>query len=467
MSDMPRLPNILLIVSDQHRYDCTGYSRDYPVRTPHIDRLAEGGVWFDRAYTPIPLCGPARQAFLSGRRPEALGTLWNVGSTLKIPAMEPTEYVWPRALQRAGYRNAYIGKWHVHPEHGATAYGYDAYVPTAAYSAYRQSHFPDVVMEKDWMGAVDPVPLEAARTHWLADRAIEYLQDYTADAATPWHIRLDFPEPHLPCQPVQAFAERYDPAAIPPWRSFGDTLEGKPYIQQQQLLNWNLEHHTWQDWAAAVARYYAIVEQMDDAIGKVLNRLDELGATQNTLVIYTSDHGDMGGGHRMMDKHYVMYEDVVRIPLALRWPGRIQPGRTCSRWVSHFLDLPPTLLEVIGRPVPSDFHGRSLLPLLRGEPAPGWREEVVATYNGQQFGLYTQRMLRTEEWKYVWNATDIDELYDLKRDTDELHNVIADPAHREKIADFRRRLYHILVREGDGMMKGEWIRDQLLQSRKR
>lgn len=147
--------------------------------------------------------------------------------------------------------------------------------------------------------------------------------------------------------------------------------------------------------------------------------------------------------------------------------SRDYPVRTCSRWVSHFLDLPPTLLEVIGRPVPSDFHGRSLLPLLRGEPAPGWREAVVATYNGQQFGLCTQRMLRTEEWKYVWNATDIDELYDLKRDPDELHNVIADPAHREKIADFRRRLYHILVREGDGMMKGEWIRDQLLQSRKR
>src|SRR5690606_23375555 len=120
--------NVLLIVSDQLRYDCIGYSNRYPVNTPNIDRLAREGTWFSNAYTHIPLCCPARQSFLNGRRPETFGSLWNYDLGPKIPPMEPTEYAWPRELQRVGYATGYLGKWHVHPTCDPTHYGYDEYI---------------------------------------------------------------------------------------------------------------------------------------------------------------------------------------------------------------------------------------------------------------------------------------------------------------------------------------------------
>ncbi len=458
-------PNILLIVSDQHRYDCTGYSQDYPVKTPNLDRLASEGISFTSAYTPIPLCCPARQSFLNGRRPETFGGLWNYDSSLKVEALEPEEYSWPRELQDSGYQSTYIGKWHVHPSHNPTMYGYDRYIGRGEYDRYRRSKYPDVKYKNGCFGEVDPVGLEDARSHWLAGQAIETMEGY-AQTGRPWHIRLDFPGPHLPCTPVKEFADIYRAEEIPMWRSFGEEFKNKPYIQKQQLYNWNIQGLTWEDWSGTVALYYGFISQIDDAIGRVLGKLDDLGMAEDTLLIYTTDHGDMCGGHRMMDKHYVLYDDVVRVPLIVRWPGRIEAGRVCNDFVSHFLDLPPTLLEIIDQEPKEFFHGRSLMPFFRGEKPEDWRQEIVSTYNGQQFGLYTQRMLRTREWKYIWNTTDIDELYDMEKDPDELNNLIQHEEHASLVADLRKRLYGILIKEGDGLAKSRWMKDQLLSGRK-
>jgi arylsulfatase A-like enzyme len=130
-------------------------------------------------------------------------------------------------------------------------------------------------------------------------------------------------EPHPPYRPAQAFDEKYSAEDIPRWGSFDDMFAGKPYIQKQQLLSWGIEHYGWNEWVPIVARYYAVISQMDDAIGRVLRVLDELGMKGNTIVVYTSDHGDMCGSHLMMDKHYVMYDDVVRVPLIVLWPRNI------------------------------------------------------------------------------------------------------------------------------------------------
>ncbi|RJP71880.1 MAG: GTP-binding protein, partial [Candidatus Abyssobacteria bacterium SURF_17] len=234
---------------------------------------------------------------------------------------------------------------------------------------------------------------------------------------------------------------------VPEWRSFPDEFENKPYIQKQQLYNWDIENLTWEDWAPAVARYYGIISQMDDAIGKLLQKLDDLGISDNTIVIYSTDHGDMCGGHRMMDKHYVLYDDVVRVPLVVRWPGVIKPGAVCSEFVYNFLDIQPTILEILGLAPKDFFHGRSMLPLLKGDKPDDWRKEVVSTYNGQQFGLYTQRMLRNDKWKYIWNTTDVDELYDMENDPDELKNLIHEEIHAPMVAEFRKKLYEELLKD--------------------
>jgi len=507
------LPNVLLITADQLRYDCVGSSGRYPVSTPHLDRLAEQGVAFANAYSHIPVCCPARQSLLNGRRAEAFGGLWNFGNALPVGSLQPGDYAWPRTLSDNGYKSVFLGKWGVHPELDATAFGYDTYVSEAEYGEFVRSRYPDVRFENGFFGETNPIPLVDSGTHWLAARAAEHLERLHA-AGEPWHIAVHFKDPHLPCRPSDRFADMYDPQQVPEWDGFRESFAGKPYIQRQQLYNWGVEHYTWDDWAPVVARYYGMISQMDEAVGSVLQALERLGVADNTIVIFTADHGDMCGSHRMMDKHYILYDDVVHVPLFIRWPQEIPAGGQCDRFVYSFLDLPPTLLEMLGLQAfdPGNLQGASLVPLLQavcgkldggdvcknrspesddaacnnrfaegdatcledGEVGsdeastawPPWRDAVVASYNGQQFGLYTQRMIRTREWKYVWNHTDTDELYDLTADPAELHNRIADPDKAELLSDLRRRLYERLSADGDGLVVNGAMRRQLLEGAK-
>jgi arylsulfatase A-like enzyme len=175
----------------------------------------------------------------------------------------------------------------------------------------------------------------------------------------------------------------------------------------------------------------------------------------------------MGGGHRMIDKHYVMYDDIVRVPLLVRWPGVTRPGSRSDAFVLNMTDLAMTLLRKLDPATPQIHDARALQPLLDGSPPPAdWRDAVVSTYNGQQFGLYTQRMLRDRRWKYIWNLTDVDELYDLQEDPAELVNRVDDPALRPMLATMRQRLWHELESWGDYPPKSQWLRAQLLEGRK-
>ncbi|GAA3402100.1 sulfatase-like hydrolase/transferase [Paenibacillus hodogayensis] len=461
---MGRKPNVLFILADQHRYDCIGYSRDYPVKTPNLDRLAEEGAAFTNAYTPIPLCCPARQSLLHGTRPESFDSFWNA-DLVPNGELAPTAYTWPRQLKEDGYSTGYVGKWHVNREYGPAAYGFNDYVGEHDYRAYRSARYPEVQFTNGFFGEIDPVELGDTRTHWLADHAIRLIESYAA-SEQPWHLRLDFPEPHLPCQPHASFLDLYANEEIPEWRSFAESFDNKPYIQKQQLLNWGLEQYAWSDWEPIVRRYYAIISQVDAAIGLVLERLKQLGLDRNTIVVYSADHGDMCGGHRMMDKHYILYDEVVKVPLIVKYPQIVPAGTRSADFAYNLLDLPPTLLEFAGLAPQSFFHGRSLLPLLTGNRPDDWRSEVVSTYNGQQFGLYNQRMIRNRSWKYVWNMTDIDELYDLREDPDELRNVIGDERHGPVLAELRGKLYKELKGHQDPFLKFDWMKRQLTEGRK-
>jgi arylsulfatase A-like enzyme len=456
-------PNILFIQSDQHRHDGLGSAGRCPVLTPHLDALAQEGVRFTDAYTPIPICCPARQALINGRRPEAFGALWNFDNSFSVQHLSPEDYSWPRELKESGYQTGYVGKWHVHPERGPEAFGFEQCRLDTEYRKFRREKYPLHKFEHGFAGEVDPIPLEDTFTHWAARKAEELLRSFTA-AGRPWHLRLDFHEPHPPYRPARAFDEMYSAADIPKWGSFDDTFAGKPYIQKQQLLSWGIEQYGWEEWAPIVARYYAAISQMDDAIGRVLSVLDELGMKENTIVVYTSDHGDMCGSHRMMDKHYIMYDDVVRVPLIVRWPKRLATGTVCDRFVYSALDLPPTLLEACGLAAQPFFHGSSLLPLLDGTAPDDWRTAVVSTYNGQQFGLYTQRMIRTADYKYIWNLTDVDEFYVMGDDPHELHNAIDRPQYQETIRELRKSLCAELEAVGDRSVN-QFTRRQLLDGR--
>ena len=211
-----------------------------------------------------------------------------------------------------------------------------------------------------------------------------------------------------------------------------------------------------------VARYYGVVSQLDQAIGRILDALERTGQKENTIVVFTSDHGDMCGSHQMLDKHYVLYDDICRVPMMVRYPGK-EP-RQCERFVSNCLDLPYSFIDWLGLDRPEVEHGQAL-PLEAGEDEAA-RERIVCTSNGQQFGLYSTRMIRDDRYKYVWNLTDVDELYDLESDPGEKVNLIAEAAQQERIADLRRRLCTELEKHGDRFVGNEWIRRQLLEGKK-
>jgi arylsulfatase A-like enzyme len=464
------MPNILLINVDQLRYDSLGCTGNPVVKTPHIDALAAAGISFSAAYTPLPSCCPARQSLLAGVMPEQHGGLWNYnGGVLPVEGLSPQCNIWVQRLRDAGYRTAYLGKWHVHPELDPTHFGFETFddPPHDNFTTpHKAVKYP--VENNPWpefpIGHYETLPVEQCHTHVLAGACIERIDSFRADGG-PWHIRLDFSEPHLPCVPAEPFASMVPPESLPPWPNFDETFEGKPYIQQQQLRNWCIEDWTWKEWSVYLSGYYGIISQLDDAVGRVVHHLEETGQMEKTIVIFTTDHGDAAGSHRMMDKHYVMYEEETHVPLAIRWDGVVEPGRVNDDFISHFLDLPVTLLELLDLPVPKEYQGLGFLPQLRGEPAPHPREFAFSSYNGQQFGLYCQRMIRDRKYKYVWNATDMDELYDLENDPYEMNNLAAAGEDSDLCRSYRLKVHELFSGLNDPLVDNLWTRRSLCGSR--
>lgn len=456
--------NVLLIYPDQHRFDCVGVNGHAFVQTPAMDRLAAEGMNFTQAYCPIPLCVPARNTLLHGQWPVQHHCICNEGSESPRPpdAGLPT-FVEP--LRQAGYFMGYVGKWHVNQFRGPLEYGFDEYVPEEAYGAWRKEQgLPCHPWAGNWFGELDPgIGPEHSRLAWGVDHTLAMLKRM-AEEQRPFFIRWDPSEPHLPNVVPEPYFSMYPPETIPPWPSYPDPLVGKPSIQAQQRLSWQVEDKTWADWATMVSSYLGTISLLDAQLGRLLDGLEQLGLAENTLVIYTSDHGDMCGGHGMVDKHNVMYDDVVRVPMIARWPGHTQPGSVCQSFVSNALDLASTFCEVAGVPVPETFVGQSLAPLLEGAQDNG-RQDILCTYHGNQFGLFSQRMVRDRRWKYVWNPTAEDELYDTLTDPGELHNLARDPAHRDELTRLRGRLVAWLESLKDPLLNN-WTRVQLVQGRR-
>ena len=249
----------------------------------------------------------------------------------------------------------------------------------------------------------------------------------------------------------------YKPEDTVPWDSFGDTFENKPFIQQQQIHNWHLENMTWGDFAPTVARYYAMMSQIDDAVGNLVKILENKGILDDTLIVFTSDHGDTCGGHGMMDKHYILYDDVTRIPLIVRYPKAFEQGIVCEEFVSNCLDFAPTVETLASLEPAGVRHGTPLMDTLAGKNP---EKFAVSTSNGQQFGLFTQRSIRNRRYRYIWNLTDIDEFYDLELDPGEKVNRINCTEYAEIQKEMKGQLKVALKRRNDPFCNS-WVDWQL------
>jgi arylsulfatase A-like enzyme len=470
--------DVLLLLTDQERYDLTAPG-GLPVETAALDSLAADGVRFTRAYTPISICSSARASLLTGQYPHEHGVINNVHEADAVRTdLSPERRTFGPLLREVGYENSYIGKWHVGREVAPEDFGFDFFGTErgeyddrleAGLRAYREGMGidPDGIELEDpiysysgedryLIGGRTPVPPEATRPYYIAERTIERLEDAAGSEGRFFH-RSDFRGPHHPYVVPEPYASMYDPAGLDPWPTDLETFDGKPRVQERYVEYRGVEGLDREDWAELRALYMGIMHLIDDQIGRILDAVAELGLYEDTLVVHSTDHGDFTGGHRQFNKGPLMYEDTYHIPLVVGGPSVAGSGRECHELVS-LIDLMPTFLDVAGVSVPEDVAGRSLCPLLEGRE---WdpREAVFAEYHGDEMGFYSQRMVRTDRYKYVFNAPDVDELYDLEADPHELQNLVDHPDYRAVRDRLRRLLTEWMAERSDPIHR--WSRKHL------
>ena len=467
-------PNILFICTDQQRYDAVGCYGNEHIRTPAIDQLASEGVLFERCYVQNPVCAPSRASLLTGRYVHAHG-LWANG--VALPAHEQ---LFPRALADAGYDCGLIGKLHL----AACANGrleqrfddgfryfqwaHDPYhrSPENRYHQWLQEHYPALYSEAlAEQGGVSfhTLATEAHYSHWVAEQAIDFLCS-AREPHKPFCLFVNFFDPHHPFGAPAEYVDRYDPASLPPpITPAGETASRPPILADASRASYaghepGYAAYTSGEIQQIKAAYYAMVTLVDDETRRILATLDTLGLREHTLVVFTSDHGEMLGDHRLLLKGPMMYEGAVRVPLIMRWPGQLPAGERRGELV-QWIDLCPTLLEAAGVPPSPRVQGQSLLPLARDEPDGRHRDWALCEYrdSGHPYDppVHTT-MLRHGRYKIVvyhgrpaTERTRTGELYDLEADSEELHNLWDEPEHRHTRADLQELLLDVLVTTED------------------
>ena len=463
-------PNIVLFMTDQLRRDALGCYGNEICKTPNLDKLAAEGTQFDQAYTVSPVCSPSRAALMSGLYPHNNGVMinthiapaWNRG----LPRETPT---FSRQLKDAGYVLDYAGKWHVNEDLGPEEFGFDRHglTPQPTRTAKKPKVWPDQakLYEPGTTSTVDFAygtmivagtgtgSVEDHATTRVTDEGIAMLRERAA-GDEPFFLRMDVIAPHFPNRPPEPYGSMYDPESIPPWPNFDETFAGKPAAHLRKHQEWHLEDKDWSWWQNVVAKYYGDVSLVDDCVGRVLEAIRECGIEEETIFVFSTDHGDATGSHKHFEKSGTMYDEVFRIPLLAKAPGA-EP-RQVQEFV-RLMDLMPTFVEWGDGEIPNDLDARSLVPLVDGETPDDWPDSVYCESHGEVWGYSSQRMVRTEQWKYVYQPHDLDELYDLEADPAEMNNLVNDPEHADVLDGMKARLIGWNDATND-MFQWKWVR---------
>ncbi|WP_372619776.1 alkaline phosphatase family protein [Falsiroseomonas sp.] len=490
---MGRPRNILFIMADQLRWDylsCYGHPH---LETPHIDALARRGVRFDRAFVQSPVCGPSRMSFYTGRTVHSHGASWNF---VPLPI---GEYTLGDYLRPTGMRVAVAGKTHIIPdgegmarlglaresELGVTiaeggfepferddgehpdkrtgpslrynqflrAQGYDGENPWHSWANSAEGSQGEILSGWSLRNCHLParVKEEHSETAWMTDRAIDFIRE---SGERPWLLHLSYIKPHWPYIAPAPYHAMYGPQHFLPAVKHA-AERGDPHPVYGAFLAMDAAQAFGRDEVRAnvLPGYMGLVKQIDDHVGRVIAALDAQGRLDDTIIVFTSDHGDYLGDHWMGEKE-LFHECSLRIPLIIVDPSAeadATRGTVDARMVEA-IDLVPTFLDAMGVKLPTHrLEGRSLLPLLHGAN-PAWRDAVFseldfAFYRARRIlGLGAQEakcwMIRTARWKYVaFKAFDRAQLFDLESDPDELVDLGRDPAHAAVRADLHAKLF--------------------------
>lgn len=422
LRDEPRARNLLFILSDQHRGDGLGAAGHPIVRTPRLDRLASEGVLFQHAYVASPLCVPSRASLLSGRYPHQHGCTSNQGR------LRGEERTFAEALSEAGFQTLAIGKVHgVHDgfEHVRVPVG-------GSFEHELQGYFDEEGQPLYGKAEVAGPKYYDAR---IAYRAVEELERLEQSGER-FALLVGFHAPHPPFLVPEPYDAAYDPEAMALPAFEEAELDHKPSWQRVAYEKERARLSD-ADLRAMIACYWARVAYLDRQVGRVLDALDDLDLAEETLVVYSSDHGENLGDHGLMGKFASFYESEVRVPLVMRLPGALPAGRVVQKPVEQ-IDVVPTLLELLGVAVPETSEGWNLLPLVEGRPRAARPWVFASIRPDDESSAY---MVRTENWKLCYYTDQPGELYNLRRDPGERVNLWTDP----EALEMRERLTRWLV----------------------
>jgi arylsulfatase A-like enzyme len=487
-------PNLLFLWADQQRPDTMRVYGNSRIHAPSFNRLADECVVLENAYVTQPICTPSRSSVLTGLWPHTNGCTTN---GVRLPS---TTRALPELLGDADYRTGYFGKWHLGDELFAQ-HGFEEWVSIednyaagfspgrdrsqrSDYDRFLREHGyePDLPSDRFSRDFASQVPIEHGKPRFLETRAIDFLRRHRGE---PFLLHVNFLEPHPPYWGPLNDEHPADEMELPP--SYAPPLgadEPLAYrirrLTDRRLRPHGIDLSTDQGWRRLIANYWGNITCIDRAVGGILRALEELGLADDTIVVYTADHGDMMGAHSMCRKE-VMYEEAVKVPLLIRAP-RLGKTPTVVRGRFSQIDLVPTLLELMGKPVPAELAGRSLMPAIRrgrseehvfiewhpgregfgedgAEARPAApkgeadRAEKLAALLAEVGGgaspeaaqkairAHTRAVISPEGWKLCLSDGDRHQLFHLERDPGEMHNLFYTGRHDDVVRRLARRIH--------------------------
>jgi arylsulfatase A-like enzyme len=489
---MSKVRNVLFIMADQLRADYLSCAGHPSLQTPNIDWLAAKGVSFDRAYVQSPVCGPSRMSFYTGRYAFNHGASWNF---VPLPVGETTlgDYLRPN-----GIRTALVGKTHMRPDLDGMArlgldpgcdlgilagecgfepyerddgehpdfqakdnpdFSYNVYLRARGYDEANPWHSAanstagadgEILSGWDMRNAKYPARVEEAHseTAYTTDRALDFMREQGED---PWCLHLSYIKPHWPYIVPAPYHDMYgQDDRLPLHRADAERNDPHPVYRAFMEMDPGVSFSREEVCATVIPTYMGLVKQIDDHLGRLFRYLEETGRLDDTMIVFTSDHGDFLGDHWLGEKE-LFFEESARVPMIVYDPDQAADktrGTVDTRFVEA-IDLVPTFVEAFGlEPASHVIEGRSLLPLVRGETVSDWRDAVFCELD---FAFYRARldlklgpndcrmfMVRDDRWKYIHHEHFRPQLYDLENDPDEFVDLGGDPAYapiRQEMAD--------------------------------